>query len=58
MVMLATDNATPTYRVFDERGTPVGQVILPTADRVSGRGAATIYLQREMPIGIWHPTPN
>lgn len=60
MVMLAIDNPTPTYRVFDERGTPVGKVILPTAGRVSGPGAATIYLRRELPVslGASHPTQN
>lgn len=52
MVMQAIDNPTPTYRVFDERGTPVGRVVLPTTGRVSGPGAATIYLRREMPVSL------
>lgn len=44
--MLATDNPIPTYLVYDESGASVGRVELPKAERISGRGAATIYLRR------------
>jgi len=50
MVMLATDSPIPTYRVFDDSGAPLGQIVLPMAERVSGRGAATIFLRREAPF--------
>jgi hypothetical protein len=50
MVMLATNSPIPTYRVFDDSGAVLGQIVLPVADRVSGRGAATIFLRRETPF--------
>ncbi len=50
MVMLATNSPIPTYRVFDDSGVALGQIVLPVADRVSGVGAATIFLQRDTPF--------
>ena len=50
MVMLATDSPIPTYRVFDDSGTALGRIVLPVAERVSGVGAATLYLQRDTPF--------
>lgn len=50
MVMLATDNLIPTYRLVDDAGFSVGRIVLPVADRISGRGAETIYLQRDPPF--------
>lgn len=50
MVMLATNSPIPTYRVFDDAGAALGQIVLPVADRVSGVGAATIFLQRDTPF--------
>jgi len=50
MVMLATDSPIPTYRVFDDAGTPLGRIVLPVAERVSGVGAATLFLQRDTPF--------
>ena len=49
MVMLATRDPIPTYRVYDDDGRPIGQVLLPTADRLAGPGAETILLRRKMP---------
>ena len=50
MVMLATDNLVPTYRLVDDAGVSVGRIVLPVAERISGRGAETIYLQRDPPF--------
>jgi len=50
MVMLATNNLIPTYRLVDDAGVSVGRIVLPVADRISGRGAETIYLQRDPPF--------
>ena len=50
MVMLATDSPIPTYRVYDDTGASLGRIVLPVTDRVSGRGAATIFLQRDPPF--------
>jgi len=50
MVMLATDSPIPTYRVFDDAGAPLGRIVLPVAERVSGVGAATLFLQRDTPF--------
>jgi hypothetical protein len=49
MVMLATRDPIPTYRVYDDDGRPIGQVLLPTTDRLSGPGAETILLRRKTP---------
>lgn len=53
MVMLATDSPIPTFRLVDDAGTSVGRIVLPIADRISGSGAATIYLQRDPPFRRW-----
>ena len=50
MVMLATDSPIPTYRVFDDSGAALGQIVLPLTERVSGRGAATLFLRRDTPF--------
>ena len=50
MVMLATDSPIPTFSLVDDAGTSVGRIVLPVEDRISGSGAATIYLQRESPL--------
>jgi hypothetical protein len=50
MVMLATDAPIPTYRVFDDAGVALGRIVLPATERVSGRGAATLFLQRDTPF--------
>ncbi len=49
MVMLATRDPIPTYRVYDDEGRPIGQVLLPTTDRLGGLGAETILLRRAIP---------
>lgn len=49
MVMLATDSPIPTFRLVDDAGTSVGRIVLPVAERISGVGAETIYLQRDPP---------
>jgi hypothetical protein len=49
MVMLATRDPIPTYRVYDDEGRPIGQVLLPTTDHLAGPGAETILLRRKMP---------
>jgi hypothetical protein len=49
MVMLATRDPIPTYRVYEDDGRPIGQVLLPTTDRLAGPGAETILLRRRMP---------
>jgi hypothetical protein len=54
MVMLATNSPIPTYRVFDDSGTALGRIVLPVADRVSGAGAATVFLQRDTPFRRRH----
>jgi hypothetical protein len=56
MVMLATDSPIPTYRVYDDSGASVGRIVLPVTERVSGLGAATIFLQRDPPFRRW-PRP-
>lgn len=53
MVMLATDSPIPMYRVYDDSGASVGRIVLPVAERVSGRGAETIFLQRDPPFRRW-----
>jgi hypothetical protein len=50
MVMLATDSPIPTFRLVDDNGTSVGRIVLPVAERISGRGAETIYLRRDPPF--------
>jgi hypothetical protein len=50
MVMLATDSPIPTYRVFDDSGASVGRIVLPVAERITGAGAGTIFLQRDPPF--------
>lgn len=50
MVMLATDSPIPTYQVYDDSGAVLGRIVLPVAERVSGIGAATIFLQRDPPF--------
>ncbi|HQR17315.1 MAG TPA: hypothetical protein PK948_03035 [Gemmatimonadales bacterium] len=57
MVMLATDSPIPTYRVYDDSGASVGRIVLPVAARVSGVGAATIFLQRDPPLRRWPRNP-
>lgn len=50
MVMLATDSPVPTFRLVNDAGISVGRIVLPVAERISGRGAETIYLQRDPPF--------
>lgn len=50
MVMLATNSPVPTFRLVDDAGISVGRIVLPVAERISGRGAETIYLQRDPPF--------
>ena len=57
MVMLATDSPIPTYRVYDDSGASVGRIVLPVADRVSGLGAETLFLQRDPPFRRWPRNP-
>jgi len=49
MVMLATDSPIPTFRLVDDAGTSVGRIVLPVAERISGVGAETVFLQRDPP---------
>ena len=56
MVMLATDSPTPTFRLVDDAGQSVGRIVLPVAERISGTGAETIYLQRDPPWRRRQPT--
>ena len=58
MVMLATDSPIPTFSLVDDGGTSVGRIVLPVADRISGSGAATIYLQRDPPFRRWPRNPT
>ena len=58
MVMLATDSPIPTFSLVDDTGTSVGRIVLPVEDRISGSGAATIYLQRESPLRRRRMTDN
>lgn len=50
MVMLATDSPIPTFRLVDDNGASVGRIVLPVAERISGMGAETIFLQRDPPF--------
>jgi len=50
MVMLATDSPIPTFRLVDDAGIAVGRIVLPAAERISGVGAETIFLQRDPPF--------
>lgn len=50
MVMLATDSPVPTFRLVNDAGISVGRIVMPVAERISGRGAETIYLQRDPPF--------
>ena len=50
MVMLATNSPIPTFRLVDDAGTSVGRIVLPAAERISGVGAETVYLQRDPPF--------
>jgi len=50
MVMLATDSPIPTFRLVDDNGTSVGRIVMPVAERISGVGAETIFLQRDPPF--------
>lgn len=50
MVMLATNSPIPTFRLVDDAGMAVGRIVLPVAERISGPGAETIYLQRDPPF--------
>ncbi len=58
MVMLATDSPIPTFSLVDDTGTSVGRIVLPVADRISGSGAATIFLQRDPPFRRWPRNPT
>jgi hypothetical protein len=51
MVMLATDSPIPTFRLVDDAGTSVGRIVLPVAERISGVGAETVFLQRDPLFG-------
>ncbi|TFG43351.1 MAG: hypothetical protein E4H41_09450 [Gemmatimonadales bacterium] len=51
--MLATDSPIPTFRLVDDAGTSVGRIVLPAADRITGVGAETIFLQRDPPFRRW-----
>ena len=53
MVMLATDSPIPTFRLVDDAGASVGRIVLPVAERISGVGAETVYLQRDRPFRRW-----
>jgi len=53
MVMLATDSPIPTFRLVDDAGASVGRIVLPVAERISGVGAETVYLQRDPPFRRW-----
>jgi len=50
MVMLVTDSPIPTFRLVDDAGIAVGRIVLPAAERISGVGAETIFLQRDPPF--------
>lgn len=50
MVMLSTNSPIPTFRLVDDAGTSVGRIVLPAAERISGVGAETVFLQRESPL--------
>ncbi len=54
MVMLATDSKVPTFRLVNDAGISVGRIVMPVADRISGQGAETIYLQRDPPFRRRH----
>jgi hypothetical protein len=57
MVMLATDSPIPTFSLVDDNGTSVGRIVLPVAERISGRGAETIFLRRDPPFRRRSRTP-
>ena len=46
MVMQIQREGVPTYQLLDERGQPIGSVILPRDSRVIGPGQRTVLLQR------------
>ena len=47
MVMQTNREPTPTYVMFDNGGTRIGEVVQPKQEPVLGRGEGTILLLRE-----------
>jgi hypothetical protein len=48
-MLLARAETRDDMEIFDERGNPVGRVILPTDTRLFGPDKGTVYLQRPIP---------
>lgn len=50
MVMLTSksaNNPQPTYEVLDDRGTAIGNIVLPCCNAILGAGKGTVYLRRQ-----------
>ena len=47
-MLLARNETTGSFEVYDEQGFPVGRVTLPTDTRLFGMDTGTVYLQRPL----------
>lgn len=49
-MLLARHETAERLEVYDERGLPVGSVILPSDPRLFGANQGTVYLARPVPV--------
>ena len=51
MVQLRKQEPVTVYQVLDGAGRPIGEVVQPAGEPVIGRGASTVLLVRQAPMG-------
>ena len=56
-MLLARNESNDRLQVFDELGTPMGQVNLPSDPRLFGVEKGTVYLERPIPMSAHSGTP-
>jgi len=49
-MLLARHETTEALEIYDERGTAVGSVTLPTDPRLFGADKGTVFLNRSAPV--------
>jgi hypothetical protein len=50
MIQLRTQDPVRVYEVVDGAGRPIGEVVQPAGEPVTGRGAGTVLLSRCRPV--------
>ena len=56
-MLLARNESNDRLQVFDEQGTPMGQVNLPSDPRLFGAEKGTVYLERPIPTSALLGSP-